>query len=185
MEPVCLPARAVRPRPARPGSGLGSFVYVVRQAVARRGLRPPPTCTPGFCGFANNKDLFLLRANKGKAYESLTRDCGQPCRWGLRVGRLALHYPRGVPRPGQPDPVLSGPVSNPSSRTRSLRRARVGSKQGSDKKRGWNRDGQLEGEPQPARIAGNPSWQAGGVRRARDARGVGRVGSGTGEVRGN
>lgn len=60
------PARIVCRAPAGPGSGLGSFfVVVVRQEIARRGLHPPPTCTPGYCGFANNKDC--LRVIQGRA----------------------------------------------------------------------------------------------------------------------
>lgn len=72
--PAAGPQPSREPRPAQSPSAsrpvlyavgpasrewVGSPVFIVHQAVSEKGLRPLPTCTPGYCGFANNKDCFF------------------------------------------------------------------------------------------------------------------------------
>lgn len=162
--PRCVPqARASR-------EGVGSLVFVVRQAVPEKGLRPLPTCTPGYWGFANTKDCFLCR-RQGHGVCGTARPRGQRGRRALRVVGLALQRPRGVPGRGQPHPALPGPVSNPSFQIASPFTG--GIEIGIGQTRGWSRAGELEGPR--GRADGGTSERASG-RKKGSARGPGRVG---------
>lgn len=84
-------------------------MFAVRRALAARGLRPP-TCAPGYGGFANNKDCFFCgtRSAAGRGTDRALRAAGSP---GSASGRAGSAPPGRGPQarsasPGPPRACL-------------------------------------------------------------------------------